>query len=164
MQGQVYRGRASLTERLWRRVPIGAPDACWEWPGATSDKGYGLITRGGRDRRHVRTHRVAYESAVGPVPAGLFVLHTCDNPPCCNPAHLFLGTSADNTDDMMRKGRGRLPGLKGQAHPRARLSDDDIAMMRARYHAGSATQRELAEEYNVREQYVWRLVNGHARA
>lgn len=164
MQDESYRGCAPLAERLWRKVEKGTADECWEWQGKRSTKGYGLIARGSRDMRSDRAHRVAYEVARGPIPAGLFVLHHCDNPPCCNPSHLFLGTAADNTADMMRKGRGRLPGLKGQDHPRARLTDEDIADMRAAYQAGQLTQRELAEDYGVREQYVWRLVNRHARA
>jgi hypothetical protein len=85
----------------------GGPDACWLW---TRSRG----GRGGHERRYghlqvngklAYTHRLAYELAFGPIPEGLLVLHRCDNPPCCNPAHLFVGTSADNTADRIAKGR-----------------------------------------------------------
>lgn len=81
---------------------------CWEWQGSRSNKGYGQI-RVGRTRF---AHRVAWEVFRGPIPVGVCVLHRCDNPPCVNVAHLFLGTPADNTADMFSKGRNRsVPAL-----------------------------------------------------
>ena len=77
-------------------------ESCWPYDGYRSPTGYGMSTSCGRT---LYAHRVAYESAHGPVPKGLRVLHACDNPPCCNPAHLFVGTQADNVHDMDRKGR-----------------------------------------------------------
>jgi hypothetical protein len=90
---------------------------CWVWQGYRNEHGYGRLWA---PKRYV--HRAAYEAFVGPIPAGLNVLHRCDNPPCCNPAHLFLGTRADNARDMLAKGRGALqknPALmarSGDAH------------------------------------------------
>ena len=72
---------------------------CWEWRGLRDKHGYG------RKGPYKTTHRLAWEWANGPVPAGMCVLHRCDNPPCCNPDHLFLGTQADNLADMVAKGR-----------------------------------------------------------
>ena len=77
---------------------------CWTWTRATNKAGYGKIGSG-EGAGTLATHRVSWELTNGPVPDGLFVLHRCDNPPCCNPAHLFLGTSRDNTLDMIAKGR-----------------------------------------------------------
>lgn len=74
------------------------------WTGGLSPSGYGRIKVAGK---YLRVHRVAYELFVGPIPAGLIVMHTCDNPPCCNPAHLKPGTNAENSADMVAKGRQR---------------------------------------------------------
>lgn len=95
--------RATLAERLDARLLKGAePGACWVWTGATL-KGYGQIGDAGVVKY---AHRVAYELAFGPIPDGLMVCHRCDNPPCCNPDHLFTGTALDNVADMVGKGRG----------------------------------------------------------
>jgi hypothetical protein len=96
--------RASTIGRLWARVDRSAGFfECWPWTGTRSPKGYGFIWLDGTNRR---VHRVVYELAIGPIPDDMWVLHHCDNPPCCNPAHLWLGTNADNMRDMLAKGRG----------------------------------------------------------
>ncbi len=90
-----------VEDRFWEKVQKG--DGCWEWTGAKT-RGYGVINMG-RGKGLKGAHRLSYEINVGPVGA-LWVLHRCDNPPCVRPDHLFLGTTADNTQDMMSKGRG----------------------------------------------------------
>ena len=104
------RGRYAtpLTERLWRRVDKGGHESCWPWTGSVCSDGYGTIGTTGEGRegsKIVGTHRVAYESVHGAIPSGMCVCHRCDNPRCCNPAHLFLGTQRDNVYDCIAKGR-----------------------------------------------------------
>lgn len=89
---------------FWARVARRGPDECWEWRGSRNAKGYGQVTNQGADRI---AHRVAYEIAKGAIPSGMMVCHTCDNPPCCNPAHLFVGSNADNIRDKVAKGRSK---------------------------------------------------------
>ena len=90
----------------------GGPDACWPWLLSRWKAGYGKITVRGKSRK---AHRVAYTKSVGVIPDGLCICHHCDNPPCCNPKHLFAGTEQDNTDDKCRKGR-QPTGLKNGAY------------------------------------------------
>lgn len=81
-------------------------DGCWLWTGSTDDKGYGRISsRKGRAGSPEKAHRVAYEKYVGDIPKGKKVLHECDNPPCVNPVHLFLGGQKENMQDCSAKGR-----------------------------------------------------------
>ena len=92
-----------IEERLWGHLKV-TDTGCAEWTRSTTTKGYGCIQF---KERLALTHRVAWELTNGPIPEGLCVCHRCDNPPCCNPEHLFLGTYADNIHDMIAKGRGR---------------------------------------------------------
>lgn len=110
-----HNSRKSLLERFWSRV--NKTTSCWVWTGATTGKvGHGVICTK-RDRlaginELMLCHRLSWELANGPIPNGKHVLHHCDNPPCVNPKHLFLGTQADNNRDMFSKGRGNPRGMK----------------------------------------------------
>lgn len=94
-------------EKIKRLSVVNEKTGCWEWIGAKSKRGYGTV--GGKSPDGVRKVFIApryfYRHFVGPIPDGLLVLHRCDNPPCVNPGHLFLGTHSDNMQDMIRKGR-----------------------------------------------------------
>ena len=117
-------------ERHWDKIDFAGPDRCWLWTASTTIKGYGLVWAGGKYRR---AHREAYEAVNGPIPDGLVVRHKCDTPACVSPDHLELGTNADNTRDMMERGRNRCGRLKGSAHAMSKLAEIDIRRIRAAY-------------------------------
>ena len=91
-------------ETFWKKVDIKGPNDCWEKQGWKDCDGYRFYCYQGREWR---AHRLAYTFAKGPIPEGLVVMHSCDNTACCNPAHLSVGTQADNVHDMISKGRSR---------------------------------------------------------
>lgn len=100
---------------------------CWEWAGYTSKAGYAIVSFDGQT---VYGHRFAHEAFKGPIPAGFCVCHSCDNPPCINPAHLFCGTKKDNTQDMLAKGRDRSIPHPGSTNGFAVLTEDQVLFMR----------------------------------
>jgi hypothetical protein len=108
---QATKPRTEIHVAFWARVGKGAEHECWPWKGPRFRVGYGAFSWNGR--RHVAS-RIAWTLSNGTIPSGLFVCHHCDNPPCCNPAHLFLGTNRDNIADMDRKGRRVI--LRGDTH------------------------------------------------
>lgn len=121
-------------DRLKRLVPTwGTAGSCWEWTGTVNPKGYGLLSVAGR---YLMTHRVSYALHCGVDPGQLRVLHRCDNPPCVNPAHLFLGTPKDNTQDMLSKGRGVAP--VNERNGRTTISTQQVEEIRSRASAGES--------------------------
>ena len=138
-----------LASRFWARVV--RSDGCWTWTGHVNGKGYGMIRRG-VGLGNTTVHRLSWEMHKGPIPDGLLVCHSCDNPPCVNPAHLFLGTTTDNMRDMVAKGRSggqRHPHLvRGERNGAARLTVQDVLAIRTRLAAGE-TQSALARSFNV---------------
>jgi hypothetical protein len=101
---------------------------CWLWLGGRNSSGYGVL-RNPLTRRGIQAHRAAWLKFKGEVPEGLQVLHRCDVPACVNPDHLFLGTHTENMQDMTKKGRH--PYKRGQSHPNAVLTEDDVRAIRA---------------------------------
>lgn len=117
-------------------------DGCWEWTGSRQPTGYGQINWSGKT---LLTHRVSYEINNGPIPAGMLVRHKCDNPPCCNPDHLELGSHHDNNIDCVNRGRHSRTGQKGEANPASRLTEAQVIAIRQ----STDTQDEIAINYGV---------------
>ena len=149
--------RTPPERRLWDKVEIGGHDECWPFIGKRTRLGYGRVGIG--RTKYVYAHRVAYIDKVGPIPDGLVVMHICDNPPCCNPAHLALGTRGDNNRDRSAKGRGRENRQDGAANPRARLTETQVSEIR-RFAAEGMPQTRIAEIFSVRQPQVSRIVRG----
>lgn len=142
-------------KRFWAKVKSGEPTECWPWIAGTS-QGYGRI----RMRTlTLYSHRVAYYLHYGVDTRGQFVLHRCDNPPCCNPSHLFLGTQADNMQDMVRKGRRPFRVIYKTPNDNARVTIGDVRDIRRRYHNGESVNA-LASEYLIARQSVRRIAKG----
>lgn len=116
-----------VISRFWAKVDKRGPDECWPWLGATNPKWYGNFRIAGHC---LGTHRVAYAVSVGPVPKGRHILHSCDNPPCCNPSHLWDGTNLDNMRDKKTKGRHKSRG--------ARLVAEEVREIRSRLSKGES--------------------------
>jgi len=131
---------------IWKRIDIREDNECWEWRGHTNNKGYGCITI---NYKHWYVHRVAYEETYGTIPNKLFVLHKCDNPKCCNPEHLFLGTQKDNMKDMTQKHRS--------IH-HTKISDSQVEEIRNLYSTGNYTQEELGKKFGVHRVHVGNLI------
>lgn len=134
-----------LVERFWPKVDKSG--ACWLWTGHTNGKcGYGLFMTVSPKKE--LAHRVSYELAYGPIPKGKKVLHSCDNPRCVCPDHLFVGTMRDNTADMVKKGRARYTKHVGGKNGWAKLTEAKVRQIRKRYLEG-ATQAALATRFAV---------------
>jgi hypothetical protein len=141
-----------VAQRFWEKV-----DECWPWQASKCNYGYGQLEVNGRP---MRSNRLTYELTHGSIPDELEALHTCNNPPCCNPAHIYAGTQTDNMQDAKKAGRLHKFALKpGTAYPRAKLDDDKVRFIRSAYAAGTVTLKQLGMQFNVTEQMIWLVVH-----
>lgn len=137
-----------VKERFFAWVDQRAPDECWEWKGPRAFDGLAYGRFSYSDHK-AQAHRFAWVFANGPIPKGAHVLHSCDNPPCCNPAHLRIGTRAENMAEMAAKDRSA-HGVKNGSH---KLVPDQVRAIRADCRA----QRVIAADYGVTQNVVGRI-------
>lgn len=137
---------AAFVERLWAKIDKRGTNECWPWTGATAGKVvHGQISVP-HSRSRVYVHRVVYELEIGPIPEGLVVRHSCDNGICCNPAHLLVGTRADNNNDAAE--RGRMP--RGSRHHATKLTLMQVLAIRK----DNRTHAQIAQAYGIARQTV----------
>ena len=140
-----------LHVRLWTKVNRKGQNDCWEWTGRVNEWGYGILSEG---TKYFYAHREAYKDVVGEIPSGMFVCHRCDNPKCCNPYHLWIGTAADNNKDKMNKGRHI--SLAGEKHWKAKLTNEQILLIAK----DKRSQRAIAAAYGVTKSVIQRIKSG----
>jgi hypothetical protein len=175
-KGVYSRRLKPLAERFWALVDRRGPDECWPFLGHRNEKGRGRISLGRRSDGYTYAYRVAWSLANGrEVPKGLGILHSCDNPPCCNPAHLSPGTHKKNMGDCKAKGRFvQAPAKAGESNPRAKLTTEQVRLIREKCIPGSrgdcsasAFARRLAVAYptvlRALRGKTWRDVSGERR-
>lgn len=139
---------------FWDRVQRGAPDECWPYQGSIQPNGYGHWGRRGEEST---AHREAWRRTWGVLPPGLSVCHSCDNPPCCNPGHLWLGTNAANMADHHDKVRR---GIVRDRAGKARIfSPPEIIRIRELHALGVGLTR-LAADYGCVKSTIWSIVHG----
>jgi hypothetical protein len=174
----------SEVEKFLANVDRRGVDECWPWTGHRNYAGYGVMYLS-QGRNNYATHRIAYFLETGKDLDGLFACHRCDNPPCCNPNHIFPGTAKQNTEDAVRKGRiatgdragarkhpdtlrrgsdhwaKRNPHLsaRGERQGHAKLTEQAVREIRLRSSVGH-TNSEIAKDYGVRPGNIWHIVNG----
>ena len=150
--------------KFWARVKRRAPSTCWKWPDSPTAAGYGRIWV---YPRLLYAHRVAWMLAKGNIPLGMLVCHSCDVPPCVNPAHLFLGTPAENSADAAKKGRMRNKPCYGMQHKLAKLTETDVRNIRRLYRPSPRTPSPfsgvaLARRYRVAPSLIHRIITGQS--
>lgn len=157
--------RRDFRARLLARAQPEPNSGCWLWDGPLDAYGYGVfqMTRTeaharGRTGRGIKAHRVSWAVHHGEIPAGLLVLHHCDNRACVNPEHLYVGTDADNVRDMLARGRHKPAGVTGEEHPRAVLTEDDVIAIRSILRGNRVSQQEVADMFGVHQTQISRIV------
>lgn len=143
-------------DRLEARCIPEPNSGCLLWEGSTDNKGYGQMSIRGRGMSPYPAHRAAYQLACGAIPDGLFVLHSCDVPACCNPNHLRVGTHQDNMRDARERNRMRVPkASRGSRHHNAKLTEADVAAIRI----DTRRQVDIAAEYGVPQTQISAIKN-----
>lgn len=146
---------APLRERFWSKVRRGPIGSCWLWVAGTDGSGYGMFAPNGNT---IGAHRVSWVLEMGEIPDGLCVLHQCDNPPCVNPTHLFLGTHQSNSDDKCRKGRQYHP--VGEKNGRSKLLSADVKKIHELFLRASLSKEALGRQFGVSSTTIRHILTG----
>lgn len=157
----------TTAERFWPKVVNTGVESCWKWTGAKHQYGYGRILHNGAIHE---SHRVSYELHYGAIPELMHVCHKCDNPECCNPLHLFLGTNTDNRRDSVSKRRHSHGSTAGRVrHPdrypvgeqcsHSKLTESDVREIRTTFATGDITKTSLANKYGVTIMAISRVIS-----
>lgn len=142
-----YRGMSEI-KRFLMRVNKSSSGECWPWTGSRQEKWHGQWRNANGDIEP--THRAAWRLFVSEIPKGMFILHKCDNPICCNPSHLFLGNQSDNCKDMWQKGRARPGKSLGEKHGMSKVTAEIVRDIRSSSESG----KSLADKYGISQTTV----------
>lgn len=154
-------------QRFWSKVDIKGENECWLWIAARFKEGYGAFKLNGQNKK---ASRVAFVISNGSIPNGMLVCHSCNNPPCCNPKHLFAGSYDDNMKHMIACGRSlagdlnpmRIGGdfvIRGEKHPSSKMTQEKVLDIRKRHADKTASLGFLAREYGVTKQSIYAIVH-----
>lgn len=140
-------------KRFWEKVKILSKNACWEWQAGKFHYGHGQFSL---KRKNFKAHRISYILTKGSIPNGKCVLHKCDNPPCCNPSHLYVGTQKDNAQD--RKKRGRQNSQKGSKHSQCIFDEKIVLKIRKSFSGKRGEYGSIAKKYGVDRKTIFNLI------
>jgi hypothetical protein len=145
---------SNIPSDVWKKINIKSSSECWEYTGCKDRNGYGLF---GYNKHQYFSHRIIYELTKGNIPEKIQVCHSCDNPKCCNPKHLFLGTNQDNADDKVSK--RRQSRLSGERHGSHKLTSNQIFKIRMMYKTGKYYYRELGKIFKCSGRHIGDIIN-----
>jgi len=142
--------------KFWSQIKVGGVDDCWPWTGTTDNVDYGAFYLKGNGQ--YKSHRVAYALSRGYIPRHRLVLHTCDNPSCCNPCHVYAGTFSDNMLDKISRKRSWC--TKGEGNPQSKLTNKDVLEIRRLYDEGNVSMKKLGKQFSVTTANINNVVQG----
>lgn len=146
--------------QFWNCIKKLGDNDCWEWQKTKTKHGYGTVNYKGE---RTTAHRIAYKLTKNDIPKGLIVMHSCDNPACCNPSHLSVGTQKENISDMIKKGRCGDCRNFGDKNGRQKVSLLQCEEIRRLYAETSISQQALAKKYGLGQTQISRIIRHENR-